>query len=122
MTEWSSTTTVRFRDKEFRFAVSETAQELMKGLAGIESWEAAGVDGMLFDFGTDFEAIMTPNGLRFPVEVAFLDFQGNVLEILTLNPAFGHNVFSSNPIRYALEVPVGFLEDNRVTVGTRLEI
>jgi len=113
---------VHYKGKTFTFAESKSVMDLMKGLAGIESLEEHEVDGMLFDFSTDHDAVMTPRGLQFPVEVAFIDTQGVIQDIQTLEPRFGHNVFSANPVRYALEVPVGFFEEHNIAVGTRIEI
>ena len=112
----------RFQDKTFTFSVCSTALELMKGLAGVTSIEDEEIDGMLFDFGVDHAAIMTPRGLNFPVEVAFIDRMGFVKEIKTLNPRLGYNIFASKPVRYVLEAPVGFFQTNNIDVDSRIDI
>jgi len=102
------------------FVVADTALTLMKGLAGIDSLEP--FNGMLFDFGCNFTPIMTPKGLLFPVDVAFLTSAGTIVEIHRLDPENGFTRSTARKdIQFALEVPVGFFEDNDINIGDRLE-
>ena len=102
-------------EKEFNFSFAETGLELTTGLKGVNS--LAPYDGMLFDFGQGFYPIMTPKGLKFPVEVAFISEDGIIHEIKCLDPANGFTQSASMQVRYALEVPVGFFVDNHIHVG-----
>ncbi len=107
------------RDKQFNFSLASTAMELITGLAGVTSLES--FDGMLFDFGIDWSVIMTPKGLVFPVEVAFINEVGDIQEIKTLDPADGFTQASSKKARFALEVPIGFFEENNIKIGDTLK-
>jgi uncharacterized membrane protein (UPF0127 family) len=105
---------------EFHFSLAVTALELMHGLRGVTSLEP--YDGMLFDFGCNFSPIMTPNGLRFPVDVAFITSGGQIVEIHRLDPADGFTRSTTRrDIRFALEVPVGFFETHSIKIGDTLE-
>ena len=106
-------------DRQYNFSLATTAMELITGLAGVTSFES--LDGMLFDFGINWPVIMTPKGLAFPVEVAFINEEGVIREIKTLDPADGFTQAASEKARFALEVPVGFFEENKITVGDILE-
>lgn len=103
-------------EKDFQFSVASTGMELITGLKGVD--DLGDFDGMLFDFGTSTKAIMTPKGLRFPIDVAFIREDGTVVQIERLDPALGMLRFANEAVRYALEVPVGFFEENNVAVGT----
>ena len=105
-------------DKEFTFALATTAMELITGLAGVTSLEP--FNGMLFDFGSSYPVIMTPKGLQFPVEVAFINDEGVIQEVKILDPVDGFTQAASNKVRFALEVPVGFFEENNINVGDTL--
>lgn len=107
-------------DRLFHFSVARSTAELMKGLAGAQ--DMCGIDGMLFDFDMEIAAIMTPRGLLFPIEVAFLKADGTITEIFRLDPEFGHNAYASEKVRFALEVPLGFFDAYNITVGTQLEL
>ncbi len=112
--------TFTINEKEFNFSVATEALELMKGLRGVTSLDP--FDGMLFDFGCNFSPIMTPSGLLFPVDVAFITREGEVVEIQRLDPENGFTKSTvRNDIRFTLEVLVGFFEDNDIQLGSVLE-
>ena len=106
-------------DNRFNFSLATTAMELITGLAGVTS--LAPFDGMLFDFGMNWPVIMTPKGLVFSVEVAFINEDGVIREIKTLDPLDGFTQAASEKARFALEVPVGFFEEHEITIGDILE-
>ena len=106
-------------DLKFKFSVATSALELMHGLRGVTSLEP--FDGMLFDFGCNFTPIMTPKGLKFPVDVAFITGNGLIVEIWRLDPEDGFTRSTvRNDIRFTLEVPVGFFEKNDIQLGDTL--
>jgi uncharacterized membrane protein (UPF0127 family) len=114
---------VRFGGKTFKFSVSKTAYDMTKGLSGVASLEPLGIDGMLFDFGMDYPAIMTPRGLLFPIDIAFVSSAGLVLGIATMYPSYGHDVsMQGDACRYVLEAPLGFCEANGISVGQVLDL
>ncbi len=111
---------VTIGEKEFNFSLAETGMELMTGLKGVTSLEP--YDGMLFDFGQEFFPIMTPKGLVMPVEVAFISGDGVIQEVKTLDPVNGLFQGASKRARYALEVTVGFFENNNIHVGDTITL
>lgn len=105
--------------KEFYFSLGTTAVELMRGLGGVTG--LGPYDGMVFDFGCKFSPIMTPKGLLFPVEVAFVTDYGEIVEIHRLDPGYEFTQGTARKdIQYALEVPVGFFDLHGVAIGTFL--
>lgn len=122
MAELPEGRTVKFSDKEFTFSVASRGVDLMKGLGGITDLDP--YDGMLFDFGTNFNIRMWSKGLVFPVEVAFLDSDGVVMQIGKLDPSEerSFDLASDSPGYYALEVPVGFFENNGIAIGSKFEL
>jgi uncharacterized membrane protein (UPF0127 family) len=114
--------TVRFGQAEFNFAVAETGVELMRGLGGVTSLTP--YDGMLFDFGRRFGIHLWAKNLFFPIDVAFLDEDGTVLEFGSLDPdtESSFTLKASVLSRYALEVAVGFFEANNIQLGDKLEL
>ncbi len=107
--------------KEYTFSVATTALELMQGLRGVTSLDP--FDGMIFDFGCNFSPIMTPKGLLFPIDVAFITSQGLVAEFHKLDPENGFTQSTvRKDIRFVLEVPVGFFEENDIALGDQLQL
>jgi uncharacterized membrane protein (UPF0127 family) len=93
----------------------------MKGLAGVS--DMGHFDGMLFDFGCNFSPVMTPKGLKFPVELAFITSGGEIAEIHTLDPEYAFTQGTvRRDIQYALEVPVGFFNLHGIVVGHFLQM
>jgi uncharacterized membrane protein (UPF0127 family) len=107
--------TISINDRTFEVSCAETGMELMTGLKGVASLDP--YDAMLFDFGMLMEIIMTPRGCLIPLEVAFISDDGTIQEIKTLDPANGFTQASTNRVRYALEAPVGFFEQNEISVS-----
>ena len=107
-------------EKEFLFSFAETALELVTGLKGVARLEP--YDGMLFDFGQEFFPIMTPKGLVFPVEVAFISEDGVIQEIMYLDPSSGFDRAATTKARYALEVPVDFFETHNIQIGDSISL
>jgi len=113
---------VKFGEKEFNFSLADSALELMRGLGGVTSLEQ--YDGMLFDFGCQFDIHMWAKNLLFPIDVAFVDADGTVLQFGHLNPDAEQSftLKADAPGRYALEVPVGFFEEHNIQIGDKLEL
>lgn len=108
------------KDREFHFSVATSAIELMRGLKGVE--DLTPFHGMLFDFGVTMPVIMTPKGLNFPVELAFLNKDMEIVEISSLNPDLGFTVASTEKVYYSLEVPVGFFKQHGLDIGDKFTL
>lgn len=57
-----------------------------------------------------------------PLNVAYLDSSGKILEIYDMVPLSDESVCSKKRVRYALEVNLNWFEDNTILVGDVLEI
>jgi len=106
------------KDKVFYFSVATRIYDLMQGLAGLESLSP--IDGMLFDFGFETNVTMTPKGLLFPVDLAFISEAGEVKQITKLDPAFPFPEYSNEDVRYALEVPLNWFSEHQIAIGDKL--
>jgi hypothetical protein len=110
--------TIVINDRSFEVSCAVTGMELMTGLKGVKNLEP--FDGMLFDFGQSMEIIMTPRGCLIDLDVAFISAAGRIEEIKVLSPGYGFTQASTMRVRYALEAPVGFFEQNCISVGDTL--
>ena len=57
-----------------------------------------------------------------PLNVAYLDSSGKILEIYDMVPLSDESVCSKKRVRYALEVNLSWFEDNNILVGDVLDI
>lgn len=91
-------------EKEWAVDVASTPEELLQGLAGVESIPAN--TGMLFDLGEEQIITVTAEGMLFPVSIIFIDSDLKVTEVaLLLEPESWGT--TSLEAQYFLEVNVG---------------
>lgn len=112
-------------DTEVRFSVevAESRADRARGLSGRASLGEG--CGMLFRYA---ELVRNPfwmRGMAFPLDIAFANAQGRIVEVTTLQPCDVDPCprhVPTVPYRFALEVGAGTLEDIGVEVGDRLVV
>jgi len=107
--------TIVINDSSYEVSCAYTGVELTAGLKGVD--DLGVYDGMLFDFGWIAPIQMTPVGCLIDLDVAFISNDGLIEEIKVLSASDGVTQASTNRARYALEAPVGFFEQNGISVG-----
>lgn len=101
---------VKINDKQWLVSVATTYSELAAGLSGLTSIPAG--TGMLFDLGHDQHITITSEGMLFPIDTAFISSSLTVVEIVQdLVTGSPHEVTSSVPARFFLEVNAGEMDD-----------
>jgi uncharacterized membrane protein (UPF0127 family) len=78
--------------------------------------------GMLFIFEGDEVLSFWMKNTLIPLSVAFIDYEGKILEIKDLEPRDLRSVHSSRSVRYALEVPQGWFSRAGVQAGDRIDL
>jgi len=102
-------------------AVAGSPEQWPQGLSGVEVLEP--LDGMLFVFPTVAERTFWMDGMLFPLDVAFFDADGflvNVVAMDTCPDGDCPNYLSDGLAQYALETPQGALGE--LPADTRLVI
>jgi uncharacterized membrane protein (UPF0127 family) len=77
--------------------------------------------GMLFVYGTSQVRSFWMRNVPIPLDIAFIDASGIIINIEYMEPQTDHNYFSQGPMMYALEMEGGWFEANGVGPGDRLE-
>ncbi len=97
--------------------LATTPAEQEQGLGGRTGLAAN--QGMLFIFPQDGEYAFWMKDMQFPIDIIWLDHTGTVMYIVpNLAPATYPKAFGpSDPSRYVLEVPAGFVAAHGVNVG-----
>ena len=112
---------------EFKKLQLELAEKVLQ-LEYADTWElrAQGLQfresmcadcGMLFRFNKVRMAAMWMKNTLIPLDVAFIDAQGTIIDIKAMQPLDLTSVSSSRPILYALEMNQGWFATNRVKEG-----
>jgi uncharacterized membrane protein (UPF0127 family) len=79
-------------------------------------------EGMLFVFESDQILSFWMKNTLLPLSIAYISYDGRILEIYDLQPGNLIPVMSSRSVRYALEVPQGWFNRAGIGVGDRLQI
>jgi len=74
-------------------------------------------EGMLFKFPNPEKLHFWMANTYIPLDIAFLDNNGKILQIESMTPLTTKRVSSNCPCQYALEVNHGWFRDNNIRVG-----
>lgn len=101
---------------EAEYARSPAERE--RGL--MERTEMPADHGMLFRFDDFRRHCLWMKNTPLPLSAAFMDEQGQIVDIIDLEPLDTAIRCSSEPARYALEVNQGWFERNRIEPGEQV--
>lgn len=109
---------MRIGGKLIEVELADTPELRKKGLQGRKS--LPGDNGMLFVFPVSQQLSFWSKDTFIPLSVAFIDDEGKIVEIVSLQPESTQSVVSSQPSRYALEMNSGWFKENGIGIGDRL--
>ena len=101
---------------EAEYARSPAERE--RGL--MERTEMPADHGMLFRFDDFRRHCLWMKNTPLPLSAAFMGEQGQIVDIIDLEPLSTAIRCSSEPARYALEVNQGWFESNGIEIGERV--
>lgn len=78
--------------------------------------------GMLFVFSSESISSMWMKNTLVPLDVAYIDKNGVVTDIMPMQPEDLTSITSSKPVLYALEMNQGWFAKNNVKVGDRATV
>ncbi len=108
--EGFDTTTISVDDRAMVVAVAQTPDQRSQGLMGVT--DLGGLDGMLFLFEGDTEGGFWMKNTLIPLDIAFFETDGLLVDRLSMAPCVADPCPSYRPdgaYRYALETPEGGL-------------
>jgi uncharacterized membrane protein (UPF0127 family) len=100
--------------------LARTGEEREKGLMFRES--LADGEGMLFIFERDQMLSFWMKNTLIPLSVAYIAYDGRIIEIHDMRPGDLSPVYSSRSARYALEAPQGWFDRAGVVPGDLVSI
>ena len=77
--------------------------------------------GMIFVYSSDQILSFWMKNTYIPLSIAYLSADGMIQEIFHMQPMSTETVFSSEPARFALEVPQGWFEKKGLKPGDRFD-
>jgi len=81
----------------------------------------AGNDGMVFVFAQPAQQCMWMKNTLLPLSVAFIDDQGKIVNIEDMKPQTLESHCSAKPVRYALEMNLGWFKQKNIKPGMTIE-
>lgn len=96
----------------------EIADDHYKRAYGLMDRKSLGRNsGMLFRFPEQENLHFWMANTYIPLDIAFLDDDGKILQIESMSPLSTRKISSCKPCKYALEVNRGWFRDNNIRVG-----
>lgn len=77
--------------------------------------------GMLFVYPDERIRSFWMRNTRIPLDIAFIDRNGSIINIEQMRPQTDENTISAGPVMYALEMNQDWFASNDVEPGDRLE-
>lgn len=98
--------------------IAKTAEERNKGYMFRK--HIGDGNGMLFVFEKEQILSFWMKNTPHPLSIAYIDSQGKIRDIFDMTPFSLASVVSSTSVKYALEVPQGYFQKNRIKKGDRI--
>ncbi|MEE9201688.1 MAG: DUF192 domain-containing protein [Dehalococcoidia bacterium] len=98
--------------------VADTTEKLLRGLMFRRHLPPD--RGMLFDFGGTVQVPFYMKNTYIPLSIAFVSAEGEIVDILDMEPLDEQSRAPAHPYRYALEVNRGFFETHGLGTGDRV--
>ena len=95
--------------------VADTPEQMMRGLMFRRHLPAD--RGMLFDFAVTVLVPFYMKNTYIPLSIAFISAEGEIVDILDMEPLDERSRAPSHPYRYALEVNRGFFDRHGLHTG-----
>jgi len=95
--------------------IADTEESQAKGLMFVKDLPRD--SGMLFIFGSNRKLNFWGENTFLPLDIAFVDDKGRIVNIGVISPLSRKTVSSSSPCKYAIEANVGFFSENGIKVG-----
>ena len=103
-----------------RAEIARTQEERQQGLMFRQNLPDG--EGMLFIFERDEILSFWMRNTYIPLSIAFITYDGRIVDIKDMYPLDETSVTSSRSVRYALEVPQGWFSRAGVQVGDIVKI
>jgi len=100
--------------------VADTPEERARGLMFRESLPDD--QGMLFVFEQEGQGSFWMKDTRVPLSIAFIEGEGDIVDILDMEPLSEELHTPAEPYLYAVEANQGWFEENAIGIGSAVRI
>ena len=107
-------------DVTYFVEIADTEEKMIKGLMYREHLNED--SGMIFVFERDQILSFWMKNTPHPLSIAYIDSTGTIRDIFDMTPFSLSSVTSTVSVRYALEVPKGWFEENGIKTGDKVSL
>lgn len=112
-------TELRIGGHAVRVEIADDPEERRRGLMHRDSLPED--RGMLFVYPDERILSFWMRNTRIPLDIAYVDQRGHIVDIQTMSPQSDRLYESSDPAMYAIEMGAGWFEEHGVSEGDRVE-
>ncbi|MFP4084812.1 MAG: DUF192 domain-containing protein [Desulfonatronovibrio sp.] len=105
---------------ELKVEVARTFRQKSRGLQFRQELDDG--QGMLFVYDRDQFLGFWMKDTYLPLSIAYLNADGVIVDIFDMQPLSDKTAPSTSPVRYALEVPLGWFERAGLAQGDRFDL
>lgn len=105
---------------KIKIDIADTPELMAKGLMWVK--EIPDRYGMLFKFPHKLEASFWGKNTYLPLDIAFVDENGCIVDINQITPMSTRLIHSKGLCQMAIETKAGFFKENNIGVGHKIEI
>jgi len=102
--------------------VADERAERADGLMFVEDDELGDDEGMVFVFSGEEQLSFWMENTLIPLDIAFLDASGKILNILQMKALDPTPQPSAGPAQYAVEMHVGWFEKKGIKAGDKFDL
>lgn len=114
--------TISVKSKQVQVYVADEQAERAEGLMFVKGDELGENEGMVFVFSNSEPLSFWMKNTMIPLDIAYLDASGKILNILQMQPLDESPHPSAGPAQYAVETHEGWFKRNGVRAGDKFDL
>jgi uncharacterized membrane protein (UPF0127 family) len=107
---------------KLRLYVADTPEKEQEGLMFVTAEELGPDDGMIFVFDAPSQQSFWMKNTLIPLDIAYLDSKGKIINILTMSALDESSYPSEGPASYAVELNADWFKNHAVKPGDRFDL
>lgn len=116
------TVTISVNGHSLKAYIADEFDEQQEGLMFVTSDELKQDDAMIFVFDAPAQQSFWMRNTIIPLDIAYLDSEGRILNILTMKPLDESGYPSAGPAQYAVETNAGWFAEKNITAGAKFDL
>lgn len=109
-------------EKKIDVYLAKSLEERAEGLMYVQDNDLKANEGMFFVFEEESYLMFWMKNTYIPLDIAFIDKAGKIVNIKTMKPHDQSQYASDKPAKFALEMKAGWFEKNNIKAGDSVDV